>query len=328
VQQWNLGIQRELTSKLTIEAVYIGSKGTHLFRYRNWNNAYHVETGENLPPRPGDLQQLRTFPSLGPILEEETSSSSIYHALLVRLQKSFSANLSFINSFTWSKSIDDSDVPLQDLYQSPGPQDERNLKLERGLSAFDIRKRFTSGIVYTLPFGTGQRYLGRGGLSHWIGPWQIATSLVMQDGYPQDLRGFITMSTIGGSLQRPNIVPGKSLVLSEDARRNLQPTPEFPHPEFLYYDPSAISTPGPYELGNAGRNIARTPGAVNLNIALFRSVPIREPLELLFRADFLNALNIVNLGIPNPSYEFVGFYGQLVTAGQMRAITLSLKLRF
>jgi hypothetical protein len=150
----------------------------------------------------------------------------------------------------------------------------------------------------------------------------------MQDGYPQDLRGFITMSTIGGSLQRPNIVPGKSLVLSEDARRTLQPTPELPHPEFLYYDPSALSIPGPYELGNAGRNIAHTPGAVNLNIAIFRSVPIREPLELLFRADFLNALNIVNLGIPIPNYEFVGFYGQLVTAGQMRAITLSLKLRF
>ena len=113
VQQWNLGIQRELTANLSLEAVYIGSKGTHLFRYRNWNNAYHVETGENLPPRPGDLQQLRTFPSLGPIVEQETSSSSIYHALLVRLQKSFSANLSFITSFTWSKSIDDSDVPLQ-----------------------------------------------------------------------------------------------------------------------------------------------------------------------------------------------------------------------
>jgi hypothetical protein len=328
VQQWNFGIQRELPAKMNLEAVYVGSKGTHLFRFRNWNNAYHVETGENLPPRPGDVQQLRTFPSLGPILEYETSSSSIYHALQLRLQKSFSANLSFINSFTWSKSIDDSDVPLQDLYQSPGPQDERNLKLERGLSAFDVRKRFSSAVFYTLPFGTGQRYLGHGPLARWIGPWQIATYLVMQDGYPQDLRGFITMSTIGGSLQRPNIVPGQSLVLSAKARQRLYPMPELPHPEFLYYDPSAISTPGPYELGNAGRNIAPTPGAVNVNLGLSRSISIREPLELLFRADLLNAFNIVNLGIPNPSYEFVGFYGQLVTAGEMRAITLSLKLRF
>jgi hypothetical protein len=67
---------------------------------------------------------------------------------------------------------------------------------------------------------------------------------------------------------------------------------------------------------------------VNVNLGLSRSISIREPLELLFRADLLNAFNIVNLGIPNPSYEFVGFYGQLVTAGEMRAITLSLKLRF
>ena len=328
VQEWNFGIQRELPWKISAEADYVGSKGTHLFRFRNWNNAYHVETGENLDPRPGDLQQLRTFPSLGPILEHETSADSNYHALFLRLQKNFSSNLSFINSFTWSKSIDDSDVPIQDLYQSPGAQDERNLNLERGLSAFDVRKRLSSAIIYTLPFGTGQRYLGTGRLGHWLGPWRLATNLTMQDGYPQDLRGFTTISTIGGSLQRPDIIPGKSLVLSDAVRANLKPTPAIPHPEFLYYDPAAISTPGPYQLGNAGRNIAPTPGMTSLDIGLFRSIPFSEQRELLFRADFLNALNIVNLGIPIPSYEFVGFYGQLVTAGTMRTITLSLKLKF
>jgi hypothetical protein len=328
VQEWNFGIQRELPGKMSAEADYVGSKGTHLFRFRNWNNAYHVETGENLDPRPGDLQQLRTFPSLGPILEHETSASSIYHALFLRLQKNFSASLSFINSFTWAKSIDDSDVPIEDLYQSPGPQDERNLKLERGLSSFDVRKRFSSAVIYTLPFGAGQRYLGRGSLAHWLGPWRFATSLTVQDGYPQDMRGFNTISTIGGSLQRPNIIPGKSLVLSEEARMNLKPTPALPHPEFLYYDPAAISTPGPYQLGNAGRNIAPTPGMVSLDVGLFRSIPFSEHRELLFRADFLNALNIVNLGIPIPSYEFVGFYGQLATAGSMRTVTVSLKLKF
>lgn len=63
-------------------------------------------------------------------------------------------------------------------------------------------------------------------------------------------------------------------------------------------------------------------------MALFRSVPFSERRELLFRADFLNALNKVNLGIPIPNYEFVGFFGQLVSAGPMRTISLSLKLRF
>ena len=37
-----------------------------LGRYRQFNTPAHVETGENLPPRPGDLQALRTFPDARP----------------------------------------------------------------------------------------------------------------------------------------------------------------------------------------------------------------------------------------------------------------------
>jgi len=328
VQQWNLGVQRELPHGMLLETLYAGSKGTHLFRYRNWNNAFHVETGEDLDPRPGTLQDLRTFPSLGPILQNETSSNSVYHSLQLRFEKRFSANLSSINSFTWAKSIDDGDVPVKDFYQSPGAQDERNLRLERGLSAFDVRKRFTSALVYQLPFGRGQRFLQQGWMSAVMGPWQVSSIVTLQDGYPQDLRGFTTLSTIGGVLQRPNIVPGQRIVLSDEERRRIPATAAVPHPEFLYYNPAAVSQPGPFELGNAGRNIGPTPGFGNLDLAVFRMIPLGESRQLQLRADFLNALNLVNLGIPIPSYEFVGFYGQLVTAGQMRSITVSAKFRF
>ncbi len=328
VQQWNLGIQREFPQGILLEAVYAGSKGTHLFRYRNWNNAFHVETGENLDPRAGTLQDLRTFPSLGQIIANETSSSSTYHSLQVRFEKRFSATLSSINSFTWAKSIDDADVPVKDFYQSPGAQDERNLQLERGLSAFDIRKRFTSALVYQLPFGGGKRFLSEGWMSRLVGPWQVSSILTFQDGYPQDLRGFVTQSTIGGVLQRPNVVPGKKLVLSDQERRQIPATSAVPHPEFLYYNSAALAQPGPFELGNAGRNIGPTPGFANLDLAVFRIIPLGEGRQLQLRGDFTNALNLVNLGIPIPSYEFVGFFGQLVTAGQMRSVTLSAKFRF
>ena len=105
---------------------------------------------------------------------------------------------------------------MKDFYQSPGAQDERNLRVERGLSAFDVRKRFTSALVYQLPFGKGQRFLQQGWLSYVVGPWQVSSLLTFQDGYPQDLRGFVTLSTIGGVLQRPNVVPGQRIVLSEE----------------------------------------------------------------------------------------------------------------
>jgi hypothetical protein len=328
VQQWNLGVQWELPGQTALEAVYVGSKGTHLYRYRDWNNAYHVETGENLDPRPGSLQELRTFPTLGPILEIETSARSIYHALQLHLEKRFTHHFNVTAAFTWGKSIDDADVPVKDFYQSPGAQDERKLYLERGLSSFDVRKRFTAATIIKLPFGKGERWGGNGWVSSILGPWQFSSILTFQDGYPQDLRGFVTLSTIGGVMQRANIIPGQELLLSAAERKKILPTPAQPHPEFLIYNPAAVSQPGPYELGNAGRNILPTPGFANVDLSLQRIFPFNEKRELQIRADLLNSFNIVNLGIPIPNYEFAGFYGQLVTAGQMRSITLSLKFKF
>ena len=54
------------------------SKGAKLGRYRQFNTPAHVETGENLPPRPGDLQSLRTFPELGPIVQRQHIASGAF----------------------------------------------------------------------------------------------------------------------------------------------------------------------------------------------------------------------------------------------------------
>ena len=69
MHQWNLNIRQELAAGILIEVAYIGSKGTDLGLFRHFNTPAHIETGQNLPPRPGDLQSLRTFPQLGPIIQ-------------------------------------------------------------------------------------------------------------------------------------------------------------------------------------------------------------------------------------------------------------------
>ncbi len=61
VQQWTAGFQHELPGRLLLETAYVASKGTHLGRFRQFNTPAHVEIGQDLPPRPGDLQSLRTF---------------------------------------------------------------------------------------------------------------------------------------------------------------------------------------------------------------------------------------------------------------------------
>ena len=103
VQQWQAGIQQELRGRILLEVAYVGTKGTRLGRYRQNNTALHTVDGENLPPRPGDLQALREFPTLGPIVQREDLANSIYHSLQIKAEKRLSSRLTILSSFVWSK---------------------------------------------------------------------------------------------------------------------------------------------------------------------------------------------------------------------------------
>ncbi len=151
VQQWTSSLQHEFAGKTLFEVAYSGSKGTHLGRFRQFNTPAHVELGQNLAPRPGDLQSLRSFPDLGEIIERQHIANSNYQALQIKVEKSMSTRLSLISSFTWAKSLDDADGVIPGLFDSVGAQDERNLRLERGLSFSNVGRRLSAGYVYQLP---------------------------------------------------------------------------------------------------------------------------------------------------------------------------------
>ena len=81
---------------------------------------------------PGDLQSLRTWPSLGEIVQRQHIANSSYNALQVKAEKRLTGHVSLLASFVWSKSIDDADTVIPGFYDSVGAQDENNLRLERG----------------------------------------------------------------------------------------------------------------------------------------------------------------------------------------------------
>jgi hypothetical protein len=55
------------------------------------------------------------------------------------------------------------------------------------------------------------------------------------------------------------------------------------------------SNTGPAVYGDAGRNIVRGPGFQEWDISLLKVFPIREQMQLQFRAEFFNAFNHPNL---------------------------------
>ena len=310
MQQWNASIQQELPAGILFEVAYIGSKGTDLGLFRRFNTPAHVETGENLPPRPGDLQSLRTFPGLGPIIQVQHIGNSSYNSLQLKAEKRMGKSLSFLTSFVWSKSIDDANTVLAGFYDSAGAQDERNLRLERGLSFFNVGRRLSSGYVYNLPGASGF-------LRPMLRNWQTTGIVTIQDGTPENPFYFGLDLANSGTLNRPNIVPGQSISLPRDKR-----TPEH------WFNTAAFSQPAPFTFGNAGRDIIPGPGNIVFDLALSRRFQPREGHAIEFRGEFFNAFNHPNFGIPGDNPDFGPFFGRILTTGQPRRIQLALRYDF
>ena len=309
MQQWGLSLQQELPSRVLLEVAYVGSKGTKLGKSRTFNTPAHIETGENLPPRPGDLQLLRTWPQLGKLIQRQHISNSSFNALQIKAERRFTGDVAFLASFVWAKSIDNGDTVLNGLFDSVPAQDERNLALERGLSFFDVRRRLSAGFIYNLPKPNFLRPV----LSHW----QVSSILTMQDGTPLNPVYFFSDFANSGTPNRPNVVAGQSISLPRNQR-------SADH----WFNTNAFQDPAPFTFGNAGRNIIPGPGNVLFDFALNRKFTIREGQTLEFRAESFNLFNHPNYGIPLPFADFGPFFGKVVAVGEPRRIQFALRFDF
>jgi outer membrane receptor protein involved in Fe transport len=309
VQQWNASFQHEMPGRVLIELAYIGSKGTKLGRYRRFNTPAHVETGENLGPRPGDLQSLRTFPQLGQIIQRQHIANASYHSMQVKAEKSLSSHISLLASFVWSKSIDDADSVIPGLFESAGAQDERNLRLERGLSFSNPGRRLTVAYVWRLPALKSAGPVLR--------DWTLSGTVMLQDGTPVDPFYFALDFANSGTPNRPNIVPGKSVTLPRDQR-----TADH------FFNTDAFTAPAPFTFGNAGRDTIPGPGNNVFDLAVHRQFRLREHHTVEFRAESFNTFNHPNWGIPGPYPDFGPFFGKIFTSGEPRRMQFALRYDF
>jgi Carboxypeptidase regulatory-like domain/TonB dependent receptor len=309
MQQWNAGLQHEAPGHILLEASYIANKGTHLGIFRRFNTPLHTETGEDLDPRPGDLQSLRTFPDLGTIFQRQHIGNSSYQSLQLKGERRFRGGLTFLASFVWSKSIDDADSVLVGQFDSAGAQNENNLRLERGLSFDNVPRRFSGAFVYNLPRSP---VLGK-----LLNNWQVNGIITLQDGTP--LNPFYIASDFAntGTPNRPNIVAGQSISLPSSER-----TADH------WFNTAAFSAPAPFTFGDAGRNIIPGPGNEDTDIAVQRRFSITERMKFQLRAEGFNIFNHPNYGIPGPYPDLGPFFGKILSAGSPRRFQFGTRFDF
>jgi hypothetical protein len=173
--QWFFDVQRTLPFDMLVTVGYMGTKGTFLGNQRNIN----------LPMTPSATvasNQRLIRPQFSAVTLHENSLNSSYNAFTAKAEKRFSRGLTFLSSFTWSKTIDQGNEELLDGGQ--GSATPYDLSIERGLSTLHRKFNYVMSSVYEIPLGKGRSHLTSGPASWILGGWQAGGLLALSTGMP------------------------------------------------------------------------------------------------------------------------------------------------
>lgn len=331
VQSWFLSLQRQLAKDILLDVAYVGNHGLKLLMFGNYNQARPYTTA-------GALAANRPIPTWGDITYAFNGGASNYHSLQVRYEQRAKGGLTFLNSFTWSRAVDNVAGSLENPNGNyPAPQNIYNLAAERGESAYDTPISNITSVVYDLPFGSNRRW-GRSlpiALEHVVGGWQISAINQTLSGQPltvtyspstQFVVSGIQQDFRGANNYRPNLVSGVPVILPGGGPKNGLP----------YLNVAAFSTPcvaisascaSPSPFGNAPRNLVRGPRFNQLDLAANKTFRITERSSLQFRAEFFNLLNHTNFLPPSTNFSSSSF-GKITNAYDPRQVQFALKFSY
>jgi hypothetical protein len=276
VQQWSLGVQRELTSNTTVELNYIGSKGSNLLMRRNIAQALPYT------PEHPSVDERKPFPQFGVYINSDWSGFSNYNAFNAKVEHRGRGSLATL-AYTWAKSTDSKSaaagIGASGFNGWQGFLNNHDPLRDHGLSDFDVDHRLVGSFVYNLPFGRGEKYASDASPAKnlLVGGWQVNGIYTWQHGFPLT----VTAADEGGVLDtfgtnRANLVGDPK---AGDRSIN------------KWFNTAAFAQPALGEFGNSGRNIIRGPGINNLDLGLFKNFDLPRNMRLQFRLESFNAFN-------------------------------------
>lgn len=309
-QTWSFGIQRALTRSLMLETEYVGTSGVRLLSTSNINAA---------PPGSTNPATRQPYgPALGTVEEIGNSAHSSYNGLQTKIEQRFSRGLSFLASYTWSKSIDNQSNGTDDSASAGQfPQNPNDLGAERGLSSFDRTHVLTGSWLWAIPFASRAGSTRWSALLHGVaGGWQLSSVFQVSSGPPFSVLIQCADVNAEGNNCRPNRVENGTLPSNQQSSNE-------------WFNPAAFAIPSPAAYGNAGRNILRAPGSATMDAALAKSFYLgsSETRRLQLRWEVFNSLNHTNLGVPVNSLDSPAV-GSIVAAAPARVIQLGARLQF
>jgi hypothetical protein len=349
---WNVGFQRQITSRLFASATYVGTRLTNTWTAVELNPALYIPgncaAGQYGLTAPGpcsnasNINQRRLLylqdpvksANLGYLTQLDDSGYQRYHGLLLNMTWRYGQSVNLAANYTYA---DCYGLPITTLtntganylhapYQNNGPND---ITLDMGpctsnfgATALDIRHVGNVTLVLNTPTFSGAtaRRLGSG--------WSFATvfransgaPLVPSIGFDRALNGF----NAAGALpipQRPNQV----LTDTAAADRGHACTPA---PCIAWLNPAAYALPDVGTYGNAGVGSVRGPAFWQWDQAVSRQFGIAAGQRIEIRAEAFNVTDSLRLGNPITSMADARFGRIVASAGGPRVVQLAVKYIF
>ncbi len=306
---WNMNVQRQLTSSLTATVGYVGMHTVHSPFTTDQSNFAPPIPGTNYwPVTPGSILD----PNVGALRPTFWMVSSRYNGIQARISDRMSHGLQASLSYTYGKCNDDTSSGLiGDPFQNSFTTTLFDLPLSRrGPCDFNITNNLVASVIYNIP---GPK---TGVMSYLAGGWQTGGIVTVSTGIP-------TTPFIGGdplglinadAAVYPDYIPGcnrvnpnwKSTMVYINSACYTPPVA----PAAIASDPTkctaytntTVANTCAQLFGNAGRNSIVGPSSFNLDFSMFKNFPVHkisESFNVQFRAEFFNVLNHPNFLLPN-----------------------------
>jgi hypothetical protein len=310
MENYNLNIQQQITSKMVLQVGYVGSQGHRLWRFFDLNQPSATAINQvdlALVAGGGSITDFsgaaRPFGGgFGPgnlygtyYLEQQNSTgTSNYNSLQTSFRLTGWHGITSIVNFVWSKSLDNSSDGEDFEPNAAQPQDSNNPGLEKAVSNFDLPKRLSWIFNYDVPkMGGSMQRLKNG--------WGFNSTVTVQSGQPFQFNynGEDDYSGGGGGFDRPDVVG--PIVQNNHNPYQFVALSSFAIPCTVTQatgGAQADCVPGTRHYGNMRRDSLRGPDFREWNFSIYKNTALSERINLQLKADFFNIVNHPNFANP------------------------------
>jgi Carboxypeptidase regulatory-like domain/TonB-dependent Receptor Plug Domain len=287
-QNYNLFLQYQLGGKTTFKAGYVGSLSRHQLTTISANTvATILPPGTNVVP-------YRFYPHFGNGGSIQWAwGDSNYNGLQLDMEHR-AGNLYMLGNFTWARCRTNSSEPLIGGSNAQAPYlPGFGLQYQDCLDG-GVRRLFHFSGIYDLPFGQGQHFLNKPGITNAVlGGWATNWILTLQDGEPFNIG--CNVSTTAGLGCTALVVPGQGFYTGQS----------LPDNPFLntaaFANPPVATTIGQSDYAPLGgeQNQVTGPSFYDLDFSIFKNFRTTERTHLQFRAEFFNLTNTPSFSTPS-----------------------------